>query len=157
MAIWYRAHKKASAAYVFSGDGGLFTAGRWNHKGRKVVYCAASLALATVEWLAHNGLSVSGFTYYRFSIDIPDALVTSYTANQLPTDWDVEPATNVSRDFAEQGLFAATNGPLAIAVPSVMIPEEFNLVINPLHAQYVQAQTTIKHLGQFTAPQREET
>jgi RES domain-containing protein len=107
-----------------------------------------------MEWLSHNGLSVSGFSYHRFSIDIPDNLVTKFTSAQLPVDWNTEPATNVSRDFANNHLFIA-GGPLAISMPSVMIPEEFNLIINPIHPQYVHAQATIKHLGQFTAPARD--
>jgi RES domain-containing protein len=156
MAVWYRAHKLKTVSYVFSGDGGLFAAGRWNSLGRKVVYCSASLALATVEWLTHNGLSVSGFTYHRFSIEIPDELVRFFTIDQLPSGWDTEPATNVSREFAEQNLYGNANNSLALAVPSVVIPEELNLIINPLHAHYSIAQKTIKSLGQFKAPVRPE-
>ena len=137
---------------VFSGDGGIYVAGRWNYKGTKVVYCSDSIALSTMEWLAHNGLSVSGFSYCKYSIEIPDAKIQTFTASQMPQGWDAAPSTDVSREFAKNHLFETDL--LAIAVPSVMIPEEFNLVINPNHDDYASALTSIKNIGNFTAPPR---
>ena len=78
MSIWFRAAQIQQADMVFSGDGGLYVAGRWNHKGTKAIYCSQSLSLCTLEWLSHNGLSVSGFSYYKFSIEIPDELIIHY-------------------------------------------------------------------------------
>jgi len=138
---------------VFSGDGGLFTAGRWNLKGRKIIYASQGLALATMEWLAHNGLSVSAFSYHKFSIEIPDNQIQWFEIADLPEEWNQSPATDQTRQFSENELFGA-QGPLAIAVPSVMIPEEFNILINPLHQDYSKAQRTIQHLGEFKAPSR---
>lgn len=74
MSIWYRAHHSPNIDMVFSGAGGLYVSGRWHHKGRKVIYCSQSIALCTLEWLSHNGLSVSGFSYYKYSLEIADEL-----------------------------------------------------------------------------------
>ncbi|HAT2139551.1 TPA: RES domain-containing protein [Legionella pneumophila] len=153
MATWYRAHNTAMIKYVFSGDGGLYVPGRWNHKGRKVIYCSDSIALCTLEWLAHNGLSVSGYSYYKFEIDIPDKLIKEFSVNDLPKGWNREPAINVTRDFAEKHLFNQ-NTYLAISVPSVMVPEEFNLVINPLHKDMKAITSKINLLGKYTSPTR---
>ena len=153
MALWYRIHKKKEIAHVFSGDGGLFVSGRWNHLGRRAVYCSESIALASMEFLSNHGLSISGFTCNRFSIDIPENLITRFELQQLPTSWRATPATNVSRDFADANLFQA-GGPLGIAVPSIMVPEEFNLVINPLHGDYPEVLANVRHLGTYQAPVR---
>lgn len=153
MSIWYRTHNALSAKIVFSGDGGLFTAGRWNHKGRKVTYCSNSIALCTLEWLAHNGLSVSDFSYFKFSINIPNSLIKTLTIKEIPKDWKKSPSSNATRDFSEEHLFNQTNY-LAIAVPSVMIPEEYNLVINPLHINFQEITSSIKELGKYAAPKR---
>lgn len=153
MAIWYRASQLKNKQAVFSGEGGLYVAGKWNHRGRKVTYCSESISLCTLEWLAHNGLSVSGFNYYRYSIEIEDGLIFRLSAANLPRKWSITPATDITRDLADQYLFLS-NKYLALAVPSVMIPEEFNLIMNPLHDAYTKALSTIKNLGQYLAPKR---
>lgn len=153
MSIWFRGSQIQHADAVFSGEGGLYVAGRWNHKGTKSVYCSQSISLCTLEWLSHNGLSVSSFSYYKFSIEIPDALIIKYTISDLPKEWKDTPSSNTNRDFAAKN-FYDPNKYLAMAIPSVMVPEEFNLVINPLHTAFAEAKRTIRILGQFTAPSR---
>jgi RES domain-containing protein len=153
MAIWYRASLANNIKSVFSGDGGLYTAARWNHLGRKVIYCSDSISLCTLEWLAHNGLSVSGFNYYRYSIEIPDKWISKFTLADLPKTWDATPATDVTRDFAEENLFSSIKI-LAIVLPSVLVPEECNLVINPLHGNFASLVKTVKILGKHSAPHR---
>lgn len=153
MATWYRVHASSDVKFVFSGDGGLHVAGRWNHLGRKVVYCADSIALSTLEWLPHNGLSVSKYSYHRYSINIPDKLVQQFSANDLPANWDACPANDSTRDFADTELFNNTSI-LAIQVPSIMVPEEFCLVINATHPDFNHAYKTAKAIGHYIAPAR---
>lgn len=154
MSIWYRASQSSHVKHVFSGDGGLFTAARWNYLGRKVIYCSESISLCTLEWLSHNGLSVSGFDYYRYSITIPDKLIKKFTPTQLPSEWNMTPATNITREFAELHLFSSEKW-LALALPSVLVPEEFNLIINPLHDSFSKIMKTVKKLGKHVAPVRD--
>lgn len=151
MTIWYRASTSAQIETVFSGEGGLYAAGRWHHKGNPVIYCSASIALCTLEWLAQHGLSISAFDYYRYAIDIPDSLIKRYTQADLPANWMATPATSHTRDFAQHHLFASS---FAIAVPSAIIPEEYNLVINPRHTHFKKAVQSIKALGRYIAPKR---
>ena len=153
MTIWYRASPSSNKKNVFSGTGGEFTPGRWHKLGSKVVYCSESIALCTLEWLANQGLSVSQFSYYRYSIEIPDSSIIKFDPEQLPKNWRATPATELTRDFAESNLFTNKNI-LAIAVPSVIIPEEYNLVINPLHSSFVKVSKSIKNLGEYKAPLR---
>jgi RES domain-containing protein len=153
MSVWYRAAQSQQANIVFSGDGGLYVAGRWNHLGTKSVYCSQSISLCTLEWLSHHGLSVSGFSYYKFSIEIPDEQIIKYSISDLPQAWSNTPSLDVGRDFSEKN-FYSLNQYLAMAIPSVMVPEEYNLVINPMHAYFEKVKATICSLGKFTAPNR---
>lgn len=153
MSTWYRAHQANSQDMVFSGEGGLFVAGRWHAKGQKVVYCSASIALCTLEWLSHHGLSVSGFSYVKYAIEVDDDLIRYCNLNALPKHWDKSPSTDVTRAFAQEYLFEQTQY-AALALPSVVVPEEYNLVINPLHPAYPSIRTMVKKLGVFKAPER---
>lgn len=153
MSIWFRASQLENAQGVFSGEGGLFTAGRWNKLGRKVIYCSESISLATLEWLSHNGLSVSAFNYFRYSIEIPDDLAIKFSISQLPKEWNATPATYMTRKFAETHLFSQEKY-LAMIVPSVMVPEEKNLIINPLHGAFGKIFSSVKNLGRHDAPSR---
>jgi RES domain-containing protein len=153
MTIWYRVSQSANKQIAFSGEGGLFVAGRWNHLGKKSVYCSESIALCTLEWLAHNGLSVSGFNYYRYAIDVPDELVEKFSITNLPKEWNVTPSTDFTRDFSEKHLFSS-NKILALIIPSVIVPEEKNIIINPLHSEFHRVAKTIKNHGQYIAPNR---
>lgn len=153
MAIGYRVAQIENREAVFSGDGGLYVAGRWNYKGRKVVYCSESISLCTLEWLSHNGLSVSGFCYYRFSINIPNDWIVQYNISDLPKEWNFTPALDKTRDFAEKMLFSNPKY-LAMKLPSVVIPEEYNYIINTLHQSYPDVLKSIIDLGQYSAPHR---
>ncbi len=153
MNIWYRASRINNTEEVFSGDGGLFTAARWNHKGRRIIYCSESIALCTLEWLSHNGLSVSGFDYYRYSIHIPEKLIKKFTPTLLPKEWNITPTTDITRNFVEQQLYSSTKY-IALALPSVLIPEEFNLVINPAHKKFSDIFKSVTSLGKHAAPRR---
>lgn len=153
MSVWFRASQSQQENSVFSGDGGLYVAGRWNHMGTKSVYCSQSISLCTLEWLSHNGLSVSGFSYYKFSIEISDEQIITFSVSDLPKEWKNTPSLDSGRNFAEKN-FYTPNQYLAMAIPSVMVPEEYNLVLNPLHFSFEKAKKTICALGKFTAPNR---
>ncbi len=153
MAIWYRVHHDKNEKNVFSGDGGLYVAGRWSFKGTKAIYCSQSIALATLEWLCHNGLSVSEFDYFRYSIEVPENLIIKPSKLKLPKEWNFTPATDEARIFATKE-FISVGKFLGMIVPSVMVPEENNLIINPLHPKFNNIASSIKRLGFFKAPTR---
>lgn len=153
MTVWYRAHRLQKITDVFSGEGGLYSSARWNHEGNKVIYCSESIALSTLEWLCHHEISVSEYENFRFSIDVPDKLTLKLSLSNLPKNWHATPDTDVTRDFADEYLFNQKKY-LAIAVPSVMVPEEYNLVINPLHPAFKTTEKTIRELGKHRSPRR---
>ena len=117
-----------------SGLGAQKTGGRWNRKGLALVYCAQSRALACLETLVHLGAGALPLNRYLVQISIPDDV---WQNRQIldhvsaPVGWDALPAGKVSLDLGDHWL--GTQGTCLFEVPSVIIPEEKNLLINPLH------------------------
>lgn len=113
-----------------SGIGGTYAAGRWNHLGRRIVYCAAHPALAMLELLVHFDPEDLPDTYQLLEIDVPDALV--FEQADLPSDWEDDPA--ISRDAFEA--FCDLGDAPVLSVPSIIMPHCQNFLINPLHANH---------------------
>lgn len=122
-------------AHDLAGKGAEKTGGRWNRPGRPVVYTASTVALACLETIVH--LNADGLPLNRFlvRIDIPDdvwAARVIWTPRDLPVGWSAIPEGKVSLDMGDQWLQRAASA--LLAVPSVIVPEEFNVLINPVHA-----------------------
>jgi RES domain-containing protein len=122
----------ATAADAFSGLGGLYADGRWNVKGVRIVHTASSLSLASLELLAHLQRTTSVAEHVYYVIDVPDRLIVTPTA--LPSGWDCIPPTAASRAFGATWLRALRS--VGLVVPSVVIPLEFNLLLNPAHPEF---------------------
>jgi RES domain-containing protein len=120
------------SANDLSGTGAKTTGGRWNSKGTPVVYSAANIALATLETVHY--LSGGGLPFYRYlvRIDIPDAI---WAARQvlapLPGGWDAIPAGLAARTAGDAWIAAGVTA--LLLVPSVIVPDEYNVLINPQH------------------------
>jgi RES domain-containing protein len=129
--VWRIAVETAAyAANDLSGAGAKTTGGRWNSKGTAVVYCATSIALAaleTVHCLRGGGLP---FNRYLVRIDIPDAVWEAREVlDPLPGGWDALPSAYTSRMAGERWIASASSA--LLQVPSVIVPEEHNILINP--------------------------
>lgn len=118
-----------------TGAGAKATGGRWNRKGRAVLYTSTSAALACLETVVHSKMGSLPMNRYLVRITLPlDAWSTraEHTAQSLPVGWDALPEGKVSLDTGDAWL-AAGDSPV-LAVPSVIVPEERNVLINPEHA-----------------------
>jgi RES domain-containing protein len=108
-----------------------FPAGRWNLKGRAVMYWSSSTSLSFVE--SHSNFNRGCFdrSLYRHELVIPANLVRPFRSFQLPKNWNRPIATDDTRLFVEQELFEKNR--IALAVPSLLIPSETNLLLNLDH------------------------
>src|SRR5690606_25636098 len=92
-------------------------------------------ALACLETVVHLG-SGDPLPLNRYLVEI--AVPADVWAARAVFDaaahvgWDAEPAGKVSLDWGTA--WAATGSALLAEVPSVIVPEEFNILINPRHA-----------------------
>lgn len=134
--VWRIAkHTPEFSADDISGGGAKKAGGRWNSKGRAVVYASASIALATLETLAHLGDSIAVRNAFLVRIDIPLAVWERrdrLAPARLHPAWLAEPAGSATIAPGNRWLDSAAAA--VLEVPSVIVPEESNLLINPAHA-----------------------
>lgn len=119
-----------------SGKGAEKTGGRWNRPGLPAVYTASNIALAALETLVHLQLLGLPLNRYLVRIDVPDDLWIARArlpATTLPVGWDALPAGKVSLDVGDAWI-KGMNSTLC-DVPSVIVPEESNVLLNPAHPQ----------------------
>ena len=118
-----------------TGKGAEKTGGRWNRKGTPLIYASASIALACLETLVHLAGGVP-LPLNRYLVRIP----LSPTAWRKRTvfdpaahvGWDAEPPGLVSIDWGTE--WARAGASLVAEVPSVVVPEESNILINPAYS-----------------------
>lgn len=118
-----------------AGTGAKVTGGRWNRPGTALLYCAESIALASLETFVHLNSSALPLNRYLVRIEILDATWNAavvLTAAMASVGWDAIPTGKVSLDFGDA--WAASGVSALLLVPSVIVPEEHNILINPLHA-----------------------
>ena len=117
---------------IYDGTGAMLHGGRWNSVGNRVIYASESYAGAMLEVLVHANLSVPPRHNQLVRIAIPDEVkVETVTPDNLDA-WDAEGMT-ASRRFGDQWLIEQRTA--VLRVPSVVTSgREYNVVINPLHA-----------------------
>jgi len=131
MQVAWRIVPARRAASAFTGEGARLAGGRWNSPGVPVIYTSANKSLAALELLVHVGSNVP-IPYKAFRLEIADDLICSLA--QIPKGWDVEPPGPASMRIGDRWCSEARTA--ALAVPSVIIPEEKNFVLNPMHPDF---------------------
>jgi RES domain-containing protein len=110
------------------GEGARLAGGRWNSAGQYAVYTSESLALCLAESLVHiPGALPRG--YLTFKIFVPDDSIELLDDASLRAGW--EDALAYTRQLGDEWLISRRS--LALAVPSVVLPESTNIILNPLH------------------------
>jgi RES domain-containing protein len=128
--IVYRLSKTKFAADL-TGEGARLNGGRWNHVLTACLYTAESRSLAVLEYTVNTNIDDIPRALSLVTLEIPDTSIDIYSEAQLPGDWQAAPASASTRDFGTSWLKAAKN--LAMKIPSTVVPEEWNVIINPLH------------------------
>lgn len=126
-----------------SGTGAMATGGRWNRKGIPVVYSSANRALACLETQVHLDAGSLPFNRYLVEIVVPDAVWAAAqveTTGSLPIGWDAEPAGLESLNFGTNWLIQGSS--CLLIIPSAIVAEECNVLINPAHASAAQISAT---------------
>lgn len=115
-----------------SGEGANRSGGRWNRPGTAVVYTSSSIALACLETLVHRKSASLPMNRFLVRIDVPDDLWEARQTIASPAvGWDSEPVGRVSLEAGER--WARSLSSVILEVPSAIVPEEFNVLINPRH------------------------
>lgn len=129
MQIWRIARRRLSA---LDGEGARLYGARWNRPGTAVVYASSSLSLAALEYLVHVDIEDVPDDLVALSIRVPDdAPVTTFTPSDLPVSWRETPAPEACMDVGDTWVRECVS--LLCRVPSVIIPHEDNVLLNPAH------------------------
>lgn len=133
----FRLVKARDAAATLDGEGARLAGGRWNAPGLPVAYCASSLSLAILELLVHVDPGSFPEDLVAIRVEIPDDLaLRRVLPAELPGDWRREPGRGQLRALGTAWLRAQKEA--VLAVPSVIVPGETNLLVNPRHPDAVQ-------------------
>lgn len=109
--------------------------GRWNSPGNAVVYTSDSRALATLEILVHAeafGFIESSYVVRSFEFD--EQLAGNLDRDDLPAGWNADVVNESSLSSGDDWI---AKGPTPVLrVPSVVVPDEFNYLLNPRHPDF---------------------
>jgi RES domain-containing protein len=129
MILW-----RVSNYQSLDGVGGLYVSGRWHTKGHPVVYCTLNPATALLETLVHIEID-SEDRPERFQvlrIEGPESLsIEKVQADSLSPNW----AEDINATQAIGDRWLSEKRSLLLQVPSVLVPETWNVLVNPLHVE----------------------
>jgi RES domain-containing protein len=125
-------YRITSAKYAddLSGSGARLYGGRWNSEGKPMLYLASSRSLAVLETLAHFIPTNIPRELVMLTIEAPDDFL-EIPENILPDNWNEYPEQHIVKQIGNS--FLQRNEHLLLKVPSALVPEEFNYLLNPLH------------------------
>ncbi|WP_458098436.1 RES family NAD+ phosphorylase [Roseomonas sp. WA12] len=117
-----------------TGTGAKLTGGRWNERDTPAVYAAENRSLACLETMAHLNAGGLPLNRYLVEVAISDEVWEAreeHEAAALPVGWDARPSSRTSIGWGTAWLRSRRTA--VLVVPSVIVPEERNVIINPLH------------------------
>lgn len=136
MALFYRLIREKYRHQVLSIEGSRLFGGRWNPKGRGILYVTSTPELSLIEVLAHApGIRYEDLpTYYISTLDVPDD-IRYYKRDEMPTYWQDETYDRTQRWLAD---WLAKPQQVGVGVPSVLMPLSYNILLHPDHPLFGQ-------------------
>lgn len=126
-------------------------AARWNSNGQFIIYSACSRALACLENIVHRHKIGLNELFKVIIIDIPAHLETAHIdKDELPANWSEYSNFKVCQELGDAWMQASVTA--ILKVPSVIIPEEYNYLLNPRHPDFNLV--TIKAIEDFVFDER---
>lgn len=127
-----RVFRIARARYgARDGEGARLVGGRWNSPGIPVIYTGTSRSITMLEVLLHADPDLLPEDLVVFEIEIPAILLSErIETGSLPDGWRA-PGNPECIALGDQWLLQRVS-PILL-VPSAIVPEEWNLLINPRH------------------------
>ena len=142
MEVFRIVHEKHSHRLMSSG-----IAARWNSDGHFVIYTSTSRALACLENMVHRGGEGISGLFRTLVIEVPSNLkMKKISSKDLPSEWSALENISFTRRIGDDWL-KKMSSPL-LKVPSAIIPDENNLILNPAHDDFKKIK--IKSIEAFT-------
>jgi RES domain-containing protein len=122
------------AANAFDGEGARLYGGRWNPVGVPMVYASEHQSLAALEIRVHIDKTSLRKRYTCFAFHFDNDLMETLAIASVPKNWKQEPPPPSLQQFGANWIKSGSS--LILAVPSVIIPDERNFLINPKHPHF---------------------
>ena len=122
------------AANAFDGEGARLYGGRWNPVGIPMIYASEHQSLAALELRVHIDKTSLRNRYKCFAFHFDDDLMETLPITSIPKNWKQEPPPPSLQQCGANWIKSASS--LILAVPSVIIPDERNFLINPKHPHF---------------------
>ena len=132
----YRISRPEFVDSALQGIGAARAPGRWNSAGVHVGYTAGSASLALLEMLVHVNLSDVPADRLLLSYEVPDDGIHLLPKARWPAGWDAFPYSAAVRRTGDR--FIADGKHLALQVPSAIVRNESNVLINPRHPRFAE-------------------
>lgn len=121
---------------AFTGKGARIAGGRWNTPGKAVVYTAGSASLAMLEMLVHLGKQELLKSYVLFEVTFDASLLATVEPADLPPTWRNSPPPVAVQQIGDAWISQAATA--VLRVPSVVMPMEWNYLLNPAHRDFAR-------------------
>jgi RES domain-containing protein len=128
--VW-RLVTQARANDPWSGEGARLFGGRWNEVGVAAIYTSEHRSLAALEVLVHLNGTAPVRAYQLLAYELDEDMIEHLPKSHLPENWRQEPPSNTTTAWGSR--WAKERRSLALAVPSAVMPEEKNILLNPDH------------------------
>lgn len=115
-----------------SGEGSRIYGGRWNPPGLATLYTGEYISLCILEILVRASKATSPNTYTLVFIEIPEDEILCIQHDKLKKGWqyDLAYSQGIGEDFLKE------NNALCLKVPSAIVPQENNYLLNPSHVDF---------------------
>ncbi len=130
----YRITRSRYAGSAYAGLGGRTRSGRWHGRGPSITYASESRALAALEILVNLDPEDLPEDLVIVPADLPEACCVEIQRKDLPRNWRQSPSPDSTQKLGSEWLKAGDT--LAMVLPSAVIPEERNIVLNPEHPDF---------------------
>jgi RES domain-containing protein len=126
-------YRIANCTYIkdLSGTGARLYGGRWNSEGKSMVYMASSRALAVLEVLVHLPPLLLPDNFCVAEVEVPNNSILTLDVKTLPDNWQDASSPTELKTLGNQ--FIKETKYLMMKVPSSVVPEEYNYLLNPWH------------------------
>lgn len=130
----WRIVKAKHASKAFSAEGEKKYGGRWNSVGVPVIYAAGSASLAMLEMLVHLQSQELLRQYVLFEAILDELVITTVDLKSLPKVWRKSPAPVAVQRIGD--MWVAAGGSAVLRVPSAIVPNEWDYLLNPAHPDF---------------------
>jgi RES domain-containing protein len=146
MLAWRIAKKQY--ALERAGIGARTYGGRWNSPGVAAIYAGMSPEISAMEKLVHAGdILPVDLVLVRLNLPDDETLYHRCSVAELPSGWDDLPGSTVAVEFGNA--FIDAGAQLGMIVPSVVMPEASNIILNPNHREFAKVEMTVVRPFEF--------